>query len=369
MTLSLLSGRPASPEKLREELARLSEAISKSAEGLSLKLMEVCGTHTMAIRRHGIPALLPDSIRLLSGPGCPVCVTPVGYIDHAVELARLPEVTIATFGDLVRVPGSSTSLEKERARGARIEVVYSPLDALGLARKRPEEQIVFLGVGFETTAPGVASSIHQASREGLENYSVLSAHKLIPPAMRGLAASDDLDLDGFLCPGHVSAIIGGRAYDFLAADCGRACVVAGFEPLDILKSVLMLVDQVKRNRPTVEIQYRRVVRPEGNHKAREIMERVFEPADTRWRGLGSIPGSGLRVRSEHEAFDAARRFAVELPQPREPAGCICGKILSGVADPADCALFGNACTPASPVGACMVSSEGTCAAHYKYKGV
>ena len=250
-----------------------------------------------------------------------------------------------------------------------MEVVYSPLDALALARRRPDRQVVFLGVGFETTAPTVAAAIRQAKKEGLENFSVLGAHKVIPPAMELLSSADDLALDGFLCPGHVSTIIGTKAYDPIAKDHGLPCVVAGFEPLDILQGLVMLVAQIREGRSDVENQYRAVVRPEGNPRAMAVMEEVFEPADTIWRGLGTIPASGLEIRDEFSDYDAARRFEVDLPDPVEPKGCLCGEMLKGTKQPADCPLFGKACTPRRPVGACMVSSEGTCAAHYRYQMV
>lgn len=332
-----------------------------------LTFMEVCGTHTMAIHRNGIPSLLPEKINLLSGPGCPVCVTPVSYLDHAIELARLDGVILATFGDLIRVPGSYSSLERVRAEGARVEVVYSPLEALSLAKKNKDSEVVFLGVGFETTAPVVAGSLAQAKKENISNYSVLAAHKVIPPAMKALVESEELDIDGFCCPGHVSAIIGAHPYRFLAEDHGIPCVVAGFEPLDIMQSLLMLVLGCGDNEAKVEIQYRRVVRPEGNVRAQELISNVFSPADTEWRGLGTIPGSGLVISKEYEDWDAGRKFGVELPDPIEPKGCICGSVLRGVKKPEDCPLFGDGCDPSHPVGACMVSSEGTCAAHFKYR--
>ncbi len=356
-------------EDTREQIRALADSLAKIAPDRPVTFMEVCGTHTMAVRRNGLPALFPETVRLISGPGCPVCVTPVGYVDHALALAKRPEITLTTFGDLIRVPGSHQSLEELRAQGASVEVVYSPLDALALARRRPDRQVVFLGVGFETTAPTVAAAIRQAKKEGLENFSVLGAHKVIPPAMELLSSADDLALDGFLCPGHVSTIIGTKAYDPIAKDHGLPCVVAGFEPLDILQGLVMLVAQIREGRSDVENQYRAVVRPEGNPRAMAVMEEVFEPADTIWRGLGTIPASGLEIRDEFSDYDAARRFEVDLPDPVEPKGCLCGEMLKGTKQPADCPLFGKACTPRRPVGACMVSSEGTCAAHYRYQMV
>jgi hydrogenase expression/formation protein HypD len=330
-------------------------------------LMEVCGTHTVAIARNGIRDLLPQRVRLVSGPGCPVCVTPVGYTDHALALARLPAVVLASFGDMLRVPGSSGSLAAEVARGAQVEVVTSTLDALALARAHPDRQVVFLAVGFETTAPTVAAAVLAARQEGLDNFSILCAHKTVPRALQHLAARPDFSVHGLICPGHVSAIIGTRPYESLARR-GVPCVVGGFEALDILATVARLLELLARGESRVENTYRRVVREEGNSRARAISEQVFEPCDAGWRGLGQIPGSGLALRPELSDFDAARRFEVELEPPREPPGCICGEVLCGTAEPADCPLFGETCTPESPAGACMVSGEGTCAAHFRYGG-
>ena len=328
-----------------------------------LTIMEVCGTHTMAIHRHGIRDLLPANLRLLSGPGCPVCVTPNGFVDRAVALARLPDVTIATFGDMIRVPGSTSSLHREKAHGADVRAVYSSIDAVRLARQLPGRRVVFLGVGFETTAPTVAASLREALRSGLANYFVLCAHKIIPPAMRILSGGL-VDVDGFLCPPHVSAIIGADPYDFLATEFGKACVITGFEPLDILEGIRMLLRQMCAGRSSVEIQYDRVVRSPGNVVAQGLLQEVFEPCDTRWRGIGMLAASGLRIREKYAAFDAERTIPVSVEQEREPAGCICGDIITGVQDPPSCRLFARACTPDHPVGACMVSGEGTCAAWY-----
>lgn len=349
---------PSLVPPLRARIERAAVRLGRPAT-----LMEVCGTHTMAIARHGLRELLPATVRLVSGPGCPVCVTPIGYVDHALALARRPGTVIATFGDMVRVPGSRTSLGAERGRGARIQVVFSSLDALKLARAEPGTEVIFLAVGFETTAPTVAATLRQAVVEGISNFSLLVAHKTIPAALEGLARAP-ARLDGLLCPPHVSAIIGTRPYERVAA-LGIPCVVGGFEPLDILLAVAMLLEQLADGRAEVENEYGRVVARDGNARARAILDEVFEPCDAEWRGLGVIPGSGLRLRREHASRDAVR-FAVELEPPREPAGCRCGEILVGAASPADCPLFGGACTPEDPVGACMVSSEGTCAAHHRY---
>jgi hydrogenase expression/formation protein HypD len=327
--------------------------------------MEVCGTHTMAIARFGLRELLPETVELVSGPGCPVCVTPNPLLDRAVALSRLPDVTVATFGDMVRVPGSSSSLEHERAAGRDVRVVFSTLDALELASARPDRRVVFFGVGFETTAPTVAASILEARRRGVTNFFVLSAHKTMPRALEALSRGE-ANVDGYLCPGHVSVIIGTRAYEILVRRYGIGCVVSGFEPVDILQSILMLVRQRAGGTPRVEIEYSRAVRPEGNPKAMAVLSDVFEPCDAEWRGLGMIPGSGLRIRDIHSAFDAETSIPVEVETPKEPDGCRCGDVLRGILKPEHCPLFGGVCTPDRPVGACMVSSEGTCAAYYRF---
>lgn len=347
---------------------RLLDGIAATVRDISrtMTFMEVCGTHTMAIYQQGIRSLLPENIRLISGPGCPVCVTPVDYVDRAVALARRPGTIVATFGDMIRVPGSSSSLQLEQARGADVRIVYSPLDAVALARSQTEQAVVFLGVGFETTTPTIAGSIVEAERLGLPNFFVLPSHKTMPAPMAALSGDPDLQVDGYLCPAHVSAIIGSQAYEPIAREHGVPCVVTGFEPLDVLQGVAMLARQAVAGEARVEIQYSRVVKPEGNPKARELLYRVFEPCEARWRGIGVIPGSGLRLRPEYLAFDAVRQLPVEVEEPKEHQGCACGDILKGKTTPKRCALFGKDCTPETPVGACMVSSEGTCAAEYKY---
>jgi len=350
-------------------LARLQlQAISEAISGFdrNMVLMEVCGTHTMAIYQNGIRALLPEQIRLISGPGCPVCVTPVGYIDRAVALARRSDTIIATFGDMVRVPGSSTSLLHEQARGATIKIVYSPLDAVTLAENNPASDVVFLGVGFETTTPTIAGAILTAEKKHLKNFFVLCAHKSMPEPMTALAVDPDLQVDGYLCPAHVSVIIGANAYQPLVDRFRVPCVITGFEPLDVLQGVLMLARQVVAGEARVETQYRRAVKPDGNQRAREILYRVFESCDAQWRGLGEIPDSGLRLREEYSRYDAERALPVMVEPAVEHKGCLCGEILKGKLRPVDCPLFRTTCTPEDPVGACMVSSEGTCAAEYKY---
>ncbi|HWI40579.1 MAG TPA: hydrogenase formation protein HypD, partial [Verrucomicrobiae bacterium] len=325
-----------------------------------------CGTHTMAIYQYGIRSLLPPHVRLISGPGCPVCVTPNGYVDRAVACCRLPDTVVATFGDMVRVPGSSSSLMEERAKGADVRIVYSPLDAVALAAKNPYKRVIFLGVGFETTAPTVAGSILAAEAKGLSNYFVLASHKTIPVPMQLLSSDPELRIDGYICPAHVSVIIGSDAYRFLAEENGVPCVVTGFEPGDMIRGIEMLVRQVVEGRSEVEVEYSRVVKREGNLRAQEVLREVFIPFDAEWRGVGVIPGSGLRIAPKYARFDAELQVPVRVEEPREHRGCLCGEILKGKVTPFDCSLFGTTCTPEAPVGACMVSSEGTCAAAYRY---
>jgi len=345
--------------------AGLLEGI-RGATTRELKFMEVCGSHTVAIFKSGIRDLLPGNIRLVSGPGCPVCVTSVEDIDKAVAISREPGVILATFGDMMRVPGSTTSLQKAKADGSDIRVVYSPFDALKLAESNPSSKVVFFAAGFETTSPAVAATLGRAVEAGTKNFLVFSVHKTIPGAMRGLLDTPKLKIDGFICPGHVSTIIGSKPYRFIAEEYKRAAVVTGFEPVDILQSTLMLIRQVKEGRPSVEIQYLRAVSEDGNPKAREILYRYFEPSDSNWRGIAVIPGSGLKLRDEFKDHDAEKVFDIKTGEPREVKGCSCGEVLQGIKTPPECKLFGKACTPDDPVGACMVSYEGSCAAYYKY---
>ncbi len=344
---------------------KLIESIRQSSEK-PVRLMEVCGSHTVSIFKHGIRQLLPPTIKMLSGPGCPVCVTSVRDIDRAIALAGLPGIVVATFGDLIRVPGTESSLQQTRADGHDIRVVYSALEALDIARQNPARKVALVGIGFETTAPTIAASVLQAQQEGLKNYAVLSLHKLTPPAIKAILEAGETRLDGILCPGHVSVIIGSAPYEFIVREYGIGCAVAGFEPLDILLSISMLVKQAESGKPGVEIIYSRAVRPEGNVQALNLMQQVFEVCPADWRGIGTVPGSGLRLREVFAAFDAERVFEIPAVESRERPGCICGEILRGVKTPRDCKLFGKACTPTYPVGPCMVSSEGTCAAYYQY---
>lgn len=352
-----------------QEIAGKLIAHIESACTREVRLMEVCGTHTVAIFRSGIRGMLPANISLLSGPGCPVCVTANEDIDLAIEIARQEDVILTTFGDMIKVPGSGSSLENERARGGDIRVVYSSLDALEIARQNPEKKIVLLGIGFETTSPTIAGAVLTAESEHLDNFFILTSHKVIPPAMGVLLDADDVKIDGFLCPGHVSTIIGSHPYEFIPKDYGVPCVIAGFEPLDILQSILMLVRQIESGDARVEIEYRRVVRPEGNVTALKVLEEVFEICDVPWRGLGVVPQSGMALREKYNQFDARSAFDIDVAPSSEPEGCRCGDILRGARLPSDCKLFGKACTPDNPIGPCMVSSEGTCAAYFKYGNV
>ncbi|MFC1735627.1 hydrogenase formation protein HypD [Candidatus Hydrogenedentota bacterium] len=345
--------------------AVLGEIAKLSRDKGALTFMEVCGTHTAAARRHSIHQILPDSVKLISGPGCPVCVTPIRDIDLFVALASRPDVIFATFGDLIRVPGSAMSLEQARTQGADVRIMYSPLDAIKIARQNPSCNVVFPAVGFETTAPTFAACIQAAKSEGIKNFFIVPANKTMPGAMRWLLDSGDIKIDGFMCPGHVSIVIGMKPYHALAEKYGMPFVVAGFEPLDILSAIKVLIESAGRS--AVENTYSRVVKEEGNVKARTVMSEVFEECDSEWRGLGVIPGSGLALREEYHAFDAIHALPVELPDPKpEPAGCMCGAILRGTARPGDCRFFGEACRPDSPIGPCMVSTEGACATYYKY---
>lgn len=329
-------------------------------------LMEVCGTHTVAIARNGIRDLMPDGLRLASGPGCPVCVTCNRDIDTVIALARIPNVTITTFGDMTRVPGSTSSLLAEQAAGRSVEIVYSPLDALAFAKAHPEREVVFVGVGFETTTPLVAMAIKRAKAMGLSNFTVFAAHKNMPGALELLVGDPTLELDALILPGHVSTIIGAEPYRFLAEKYGIPGVITGFEPVDVLQGIAMLVRQLHEGRAEIEIAYARGVMPEGNPVALAAIDEVFEICTATWRGLGDIPGSGYRIRDEFANFDAVRRFEPDVEPTRDPKGCRCGDVLRARIAPNECPLFRTVCTPENPVGPCMVSSEGSCAAYYRY---
>lgn len=345
------------------------KALTRKLHDLStrpVRIMEVCGTHTMAIFRNGLRQMMPKTVQFISGPGCPVCVTPSANIDGFVEIAGYPEVIVTTFGDMVRVPGSNGSLADARAGGAVVEIVYSPMDSLAFAENNPKKDVVFLSVGFETTTPTIAATVLEAERRKIENFSIFPANKVIEPPLKALMEDPELKVDGLLCPGHVSIVIGSDAFKFLVDDYSLSCAVAGFEPADILRGVVAIVEQMESQTPKVENCYDRIVTSAGNLKARQVVDQVFTVADSEWRGLGSIPNSGLIIRDEYKTFDTTSRFTIEVKQSIEPKGCECGAILKGISSPPDCPLFDNRCTPASPVGPCMVSTEGTCAAWHRY---
>jgi hydrogenase expression/formation protein HypD len=331
-----------------------------------LRLMEVCGTHTMSIFKHGIRSVLPKNITLLSGPGCPVCVTAQKDIDAFVAFARKKNVIVTTFGDLMRVPGSGSSLSMEKAEGADVRIVYSAFDAVGIAKHNPDRQVVFCAVGFETTIPTIAATILSAAGEGVENFSIYSANKLTPPALSALMETDGVKIDGFILPGHVSVITGTNAYRDTFEKYDIPSVITGFEPIDILKSVLLLIQQNETGVPELVNAYPRAVSDDGNLKAKRIMNEVFELCDAGWRGIGDIPNSGMGLKDSFSAFDAAKKFNMDMPNVPEPAGCACGEILMGLKTPEACKLYKKKCTPMTPVGPCMVSSEGSCAAFYRY---
>lgn len=324
--------------------------------------MEVCGTHTVAISSSGLRDIIPKNIKLLSGPGCPVCVTPAGIIDAAIDITKHHNVIFTTFGDMMKVPGSGSSIGKEKAKGADVRVVYSPSDCLKIAGENPDKEIVFMGVGFETTSPLIASVILKAGREQLANFSVISAFKLIPPALKALVSSKKVKIDGFILPGHVSAIIGSRPYRFLKVPS----VISGFDAEDILQSIVMLVKQIVSGKPGVQIQYKTAVRENGNPDALMRLDEVFDCADSQWRGIGPIASSGLEIKKKFEKFDALKKFNIKPKNIKEPKGCLCALILQGIKQPPDCRLFAKKCRPDNPVGPCMVSSEGACSARYKY---
>ena len=349
---------------------RVLDAI-RALELGEIRLMEVCGTHTMAIAKSGLRSMLPENVKLLSGPGCPVCVTPGEVIDAVLELAMRPGLIVTTYGDMVRVPGSTPgdNLARRRALGARVEVVYSPVDAVTIARENPDKEIVFLGVGFETTAPGTAAAVLTAKEKGVKNFSLFSMLKTVEPALRALIASEGFNVQGFLCPGHVATIIGEEGFAFLPRDYALPAVISGFEPEDILSSVYLLCRQLAEGKSLVQNEYRRAVAPRGNPLARAMMGKCFEARRDLWRGLGAIEQSGLALRDELAEYDAEKKFGVTYKAAGKATACRCGEVITGRLAPAQCPLFGKRCTPEDPVGPCMVSSEGACAAHYKYRAV
>jgi hydrogenase expression/formation protein HypD len=347
----------------------MAKGLMESIKRHSIKearYMEFCGSHTVAIMKNGLRQLLPQNLTLTSGPGCPVCVTDNSELDKAIALAQIPDVIVTSFGDMIRVPGSHSNLQEAKANGSDVRVVYSPLDALEIAKNNPQKSVIFIAVGFETTAPTVAASILQAKQQGLKNYYILSLHKVCPPVIKALLDSGEVNLQGLICPGHVSAVIGAKAWDFIADDYGIPCVVAGFEPLDILQCVDMLAQQTAKGEAKVEIAYKRSVTYDGNTTAQKILEQVFEPCNANWRGMGGVPDSGLKLSPEFAAFDAELKFDFDPGPTKIQKGCICGDVLRGVKIPPECKLFRKVCTPLNPIGPCMVSSEGSCAAYYQY---
>ncbi|MGD0462226.1 MAG: hydrogenase formation protein HypD [Tepidisphaeraceae bacterium] len=355
---------PRAEAQTKESLRRLR--VAAKALSRPVKFMEVCGTHTMSAFRCGLHSLMPRNVTLLSGPGCPVCVTSQGDIDQLIELARDRAVTLCTYGDMLRVVGSEGSLEQCRAEGADVRVVYSSLDAVKLAAENPRREVVFAAVGFETTTPASAAAVIEANRLGLENFSILSTHKLIIPAMRALLESGDVQVDGFLCPGHVAVIIGAAVFEPIVQEYHRPCVIAGFEGPQIAAALARLTELVVEGRAALENLYSQAVTEEGNRAAQAIIEEVFMPADWQWRGLGKLKCSGLALRFAYARYDARTRFALGAPTGRETPGCRCGDVITGRATPIDCKLFATACTPVRALGPCMVSSEGTCQAWFKY---
>ncbi|MHC4413678.1 MAG: hydrogenase formation protein HypD [Planctomycetota bacterium] len=354
---------------IRQQMSRLTDELRTCAAGLNepARLMEVCGTHTVNACRSGVHSLMPANVRLISGPGCPVCVTAQRYIDALVGLGRKPDVTIATYGDMLRVAGAGGSLELARSDGADVRVVTSATEAIEIAVNGPDRQVVFAAVGFETTAPATAAAVVEAKRAGLENFTVLPCHKLVVPAMHGLLSDPDAMIDGFLCPGHVSVIIGAEAYRPIVEGYEKPCVVSGFEPLQIMQGILHLTRQVATGASRLENLYPQVVTADGNRRAQALIERVFVPGDSAWRALGVIEASGLDLRPEFADFDAFRRFGATLGEDHDPPGCRCAEVITGRCEPANCSLFGSVCTPIYPIGPCMVSTEGTCQAWFKYR--
>ena len=356
------------PTLARTLVAQIRREVAAHPESRPVRLMEFCGGHTHAIFHFGLRQTLAGAVEMRSGPGCPVCVTAARDLDRAMALATVqPNVILSTFGDMMRVPGSRGTLQEIRAEGGDIRIVYSPMDALALAQGNPDHEVIFLGVGFETTAPGIAAVLLQAEQQSIPNFSVLSLHKLTPPAMRAILDAGEVALDGIIGPGHVSAVIGSDAWAFLPADYGIPCAVAGFEPLDLLSAIAALIHAGIKGTPGVFNTYARSVRPDGNPVAQQMLRQVFDVCAAEWRGFGEIPDSGLSLKASFAHRDAAQRFPVEVTSVADPPGCRCGEVLRGVIDPPACPLFGRVCTPRNPIGPCMVSAEGACAAYYKYE--
>ncbi len=357
---------PVAGQQLLQQIERLVRGLGRDAQH-PLKIMEVCGGHTHTLFKFGLESMLPEGIEMVHGPGCPVCVLPVGCIDDAIAIATQPDVIFTTFGDTLRVPGSHKSLLQCKAEGADIRTVYSPSDALAIARQSPDRDVVFFGIGFETTAPSAALTLLQAHDEGLSNFFLFSTHITIIPTLQALLEDPTLQIDGFIGPGHVTMVIGTEPYEALCQVHHKPIVISGFEPLDLLQSIVMLLEQFQTGRCAVENQYKRVVQHSGNRIAQEALEKVFLPRERfEWRGLGSIPHSGLQIRPAYAHLDAEKRFVLPARSVPDPKACQCGDVLKGAIKPWQCKVFGTACTPETPIGACMVSSEGACAAYYNY---
>ena len=352
---------------MKKEINDLRKSLLDNSPSEQMNIMEVCGTHTMAISRNGLRQILPEEINLISGPGCPVCVTSSKDIDWMIGIIRDYPVTLFTFGDMIRVPGSISSLQLEKASGKDIRICYSPMDALDFAKNNPKKDVVFIAIGFETTSPLTSVIVKRAYEENINNFYIFNIHKLVPPALELLLLDEEVKIDGFLCPGHVSAIIGSIPYNFIAEKYRTPCVVSGFEPLDIMESLNMLINQYNLKKPDVQIQYSRVVTSSGNTTAVSLIDEVFETCDSQWRGMGNFPGTGLKLREKYSGLDAMKKFHVNNIITKEIPGCQCGSVLKGIIKPFECKLFARACTPENPIGPCMVSSEGSCAAYYKYE--
>ena len=357
------------PKIAKELLIVLEDRINKVTEKLGRPpvLMEVCGTHTMAFSKTGIRSIIKDKIDLKSGPGCPVCVTDQEDIDAMIQLAQKPEVILTTFGDMMRVPGSNSNLLEERAAGADVRVVYSPLDAIAIAQENPDKEVVFLGIGFETTVPIVAMSVEEAANRNVKNFSLFSVHKAAAPVMTAVIADKTLQIDGFLLPGHVSVVVGEKGFAFLSEETEVPSVIVGFDPVDLLQGLIKMLEMLVADEKGVRNQYTRLVKPEGNLVAQGAIIKCFEPTDVNWRGLGIIPQSGLMLREQYREFDARAKFPIETLPTKKNTGCLCGEIIKGKATPFECKLFDKVCNPVKPIGPCMVSVEGTCSAYYKYE--
>jgi hydrogenase expression/formation protein HypD len=349
-----------------QTLKEACRALSAYKLDQETNIMEVCGTHTTEFFRTGVKEIFPANLNLIDGPGCPVCVTPNEYLDRAIEIARQYKTIIATFGDMMHVPSSYSSLQREKARGMDVRIVYSPLDALQMARQNPKKELIFLSVGFETTIPTEAAAIKMAQQTNTKNFSLLVGNKLTPPAVRALLDSEEVNIKGFILPGHVSTITGIKSWRFIADEYKKPCVIAGFESRDLVAGTLILISLIGQGEATLINEYKRAVDEEGNLKAQELMRETFDLCDTKWRGIGMLPKSGMMLNAKYADFDAAKKFSVDPPPPRESSGCRCGDVLRGLITPLQCPLFGRKCTPQAPEGACMVSSEGSCAAYYKY---